>query len=66
MEHTELPFEAGARRPLAGQFEHQRMDGEVDAFDVLGAQTMRVPDLQATVDTWMNHNSARERFVGVE
>ena len=63
---AELAFETGLRRSLAGQFEHERMHGQVDAIDRVGREMVRGPQLQTGVDDRMQHDAARERLVGVQ
>ena len=63
---AELGLEAGARRRLAGELEHERMHAQVDARDVVRAQPVRVAQLHAAVDGRMDHDAAGERLVRVE
>ena len=50
VEDAELRFEPGARFALAGQFQHQRMRGQVDGLDLLGRDRMLLAELDAAVD----------------
>src|SRR5205807_2941079 len=62
---AELAFKSIARRFLAGQLQHQRMDAQFDSLDVLRLQAMRLRNLYATVDARMNDDAAGERLVRV-
>ena len=62
---AELAFKSVARRFLAGQLQHQRMDAQFDSLDVLRLQAMRLRNLYATVDARMNDDAAGERLVRV-
>ena len=51
---AELRLESSARRPFAGELEHQRVHFQIDARDGVGPQLVRVAQLHTAVDAgWM-------------
>src|SRR5579872_2362235 len=64
--HTELSVEPGLWSFLAGQLQHQRMNPQLDALDLIRSERVLVAKLDAGVDGGMNHYAAGERLVGVQ
>jgi len=65
IKHTELAFEAGPRIPLRGQFHDDRMDIDIDAFDLISGQLVFITKLNASVDHGVDDQAASVRLVGV-
>src|SRR5262249_6099583 len=65
VEHAELSLEAGLRLPLSRQLEDKRMHEQVDALDLVSAQSVLAPELNTAVDRGMYDDSASKGLVGV-
>ena len=51
---------------LAGEFQHQRIDLQLDPLDLVGGELVLVAQLDRGVDRGMHDDAAGERLVGIE
>ena len=63
--NAEFAFEAGFRGLDRGDLHDPGMNRNLDPLDHIGCEVVSVSQLNAAVDHWMNHKTARERLVAV-